>query len=764
MPSLRQSEFFYLLKFFQHRDPQGPREAHEFQYAASETRRDDAFRAARFEFRQEFVEAEKSWATGQQDREELFERMNTDLQGIFDNNQRRQEGLYQESDTLQESTFQRNETKRDVIFQEGQSNRATMYEKEHDFHVQRSTWFRDNRAPILIQGRQTREKACVDMEAAFSTQFTRLSRIQEDTFPLKEQERDAMVATLLAELRPNPKSSDKTVSEVPFPEPIVADSRPPVPPTYVPLPLPTPVTIPYPQENIWHLSRPHSPQSIDSGRGPVIVIPAPGLPSRETSTLPLPDPPAIIILASRLPSQETSTSPLPDPLPLTQLEESIDKEGSVQLADPFEERFLFGQRQRSEDYADEEERREGLFKAAEAERDLAEGERTQTFERKGQLWQKTFQDMLDAQQLHYDKKEQSRTEVHTWRDYSCRAVQQSQANAFAMLLMEIEKQAQGEDSLEEGLCAELNYRMELDCSRQIRLLEATRKDQWDHFTIAQLRRRGELGHLLPKSRPISLRSQASDVESLAYRPNVNGRPVLPPPPEHQGVPMSAVFPMSRSSSRSSSHRRSPSPATGLALGTLLVKGATTLKPLPLPEVEIELGRIRVEKSFQGRQKRRQILFERAQYRREQEFEKGMEKRRRVFVVNEQRRVDEFAKQQRVRKGDFVEREDQRESQFKEAQQRHEASFFTAEFHLMELAQNQEFCEAQRDRSTDFHAKQQEIQTNLFATERTRLKGINDWGMWLLQEMEQEGKAYELEEAEREDIFKALISLVHTQSC
>ncbi|KAG6919670.1 hypothetical protein DXG01_002613 [Tephrocybe rancida] len=726
MPSLRQS--FYLLKFLQHRDTQGPREAHESQYAASEVRRDDAFQAARFEFRQEFVEAEKSQAAGEQERGDLFERLNSDLQETFDINQHRRERSYQESDTLQESTFQRNETKREAIFQGGQSNRATMYEKEHDSHVQRSTWFRDNRSSILVQGRQTREKSCVDMEAAFLNQFTRLSKIQEDSFALKEQERDAMVATLLTELPLNPESPDKTAPEpalpeipVPFPEPTAVASYPPAPSTYIPFPSSTPVTPSatvqaYPSVVIDRRSRSRSPRSTRRRRTPQNTYA--DIRHRR---------------ASRSASRVTATSPLR--LSLSKPEETFTQKGSIELADPFEERFHVAQCQRSEDFTDEEERREGLFKAAEAERDLAEGGRTQTFERKGRVWQQTFQDMLDAQKSHYNEKERSRTEVHMWRDDIYRVVQQRQADGFAMLIVEVEKQAQAEDSLEDGLCAELKYRMESVCSRQIRLLQAARKDQWDHFTMAQLRRRGELGLSLPILPSMSPRSRASNLESLAYSLN--------------------------------SSYESPVPH---ALGTLLVKGATTLKPLPLPGVEIKLNKIRVEKSFQGRQKKRQILFDRAQYRREQVFEKGMEERRRVFVVNEQRRVDDFEKQQRVRRDDFAERDDQRERQFKAVQQQREALFFTAErsreakFHDTERAQTREFSEAQRDRSTRFHAKQQEIQTSFFATERTRLEDINAWGIRLLQKMERDGKAYELEEAEREDIFRASISSVHSQSC
>ncbi|KAG6844981.1 hypothetical protein H0H87_001924 [Tephrocybe sp. NHM501043] len=800
---------FNMLKFLE-RNMQYPADAHESQYTSFEERRENSFQESMFQFRRKFTEAEEIQSAGERGRTEVFDRINADCKETFEKYQLHREQLYLEASAQQDTTHREHETIREATFQDGQSKRAAMYEMEHTTLTERSTWYHGTRESILTNGRHARETACIDTEAALADQFASLLKAMEDDFVRRERQRDEVVQALTvaqSHLEPVISESDPRIIDamnasdtyIPDPDPILTNPDGQAPSTAIQMPSGSTTHVPFSEPaNVTHdnlipssaiqmpslssspprvsrfarlrgsLSRSWSPRyggsnslpALRSKRGCVRSLTPPHMrrtPSRSLSRSP--ERPLITSVQSPYnyqPALIAQPTPCqPSSCHTSTKESSLDpkstQDGSLTSVDPFQERFLIAQDRRRQEFSEEEERRAELFKAAEVERDTAEDRRIITWGKEERHRRLAFQSMLDVQQTLYRTKEDSRASADTKRHYVFHITQKRHDHAFAMSLSDLEEQAQAEDSYEQAINEEMRSRMETACNRHVALLRKARKDQAHRFLLAQQRRL----KLLSVIENIDVTSDASELSFRSAPSQASFGFKLEFEDEHDDFPRRHAWRFGRPRSRGRYRT---------AIGAL-VKGVTTLKPLPLPQIEqrVVLEMIRQKQSFQEHQRHRNIIFQRSQSCFEEKFETSMEERQRAWVVSEQRRTAEFEKQQSSRRVIFVDREDQRKTEFTANLQRRQIIFMGAElgrdneFHQAEEARDNEFRASQKDRQKRFHARQQRLQKHFIQLEKTRLVRLERCRDRLFQKLGDEMEGYEIDERLREKVFRKILA-------
>ncbi|KAF8063405.1 hypothetical protein FPV67DRAFT_241925 [Lyophyllum atratum] len=227
---------------------------------------------------------------------------------------------------------------------------------------------------------------------------------------------------------------------------------------------------------------------------------------------------------------------------------------SLTINDPFEKRFKSAQQGRLEAFLKEERRRESRFQAVEAAREDAEAERDKDFDQKEKTRSMKFQDMLGSHEEHYHGREVVRSNGDVRREEVFNAANERRSHMFAMMLSEIEKQAEAGDSLEESLMNHMKSTTESLSTRHLAQLEAAREDQSIRFRDAQRRRDAELGV------PVA-------TLTLPTFPRSRRTPSASPPEGHHTVPAPTII---HPESRGSSGSRSSRPVALLSWGPLIL--------------------------------------------------------------------------------------------------------------------------------------------------------------------------------------------------
>ncbi|KAG6855629.1 hypothetical protein H0H87_012869 [Tephrocybe sp. NHM501043] len=743
------------------------------QYAASEKQRDGIFYDSLHEFQQEFSKEEANQSIGERTRAEDFGDAMAEFEKIFKTRQESQQNLYREISALQDDTFQRSDRIREIVFSEGQSARAETFKIDQEFRSKRSEWHNAAREVLLQRSRQQLDETCAALEATLVNHFNRLLRDQEGSFLAQEQHRDALVVKLL--------QGRRIRDEIPSNISAAAVSQTVMMPVRQMIRPPSPLGAM--TEIIYNRSRSRSQAEAEAeAEAEVVAVHSSGSsdrsfprrisnsPSRSVYGSPSRRPP------SRSPSPYSPRSPgfLNDPPTVVADENRRIPEGTTrngtdldgESTDSYDNQFTLAETERQGVFLEEERKREKRFQVTEAERDMVELERTKAFEKKEESWSTKAQTMLEAHEADFTGREATRAAAEIRRDEIFRAAQERRVHVFAVLLLNLERQAEAEERLEQDLAEHRKSLIDALYKKQSIQLSGAMDDRQYRFKKAQERRQSELG-VVPSLSPPEMRKPHSR-EYPIPRPPVSlpiwwrclegkSQKCVNQPEIFQSAP-SMRIPDTRPDIHVIGRH---SPPVGFAPEVLFRGGPNVGDALPVAEFGGPVVQaLRKELKFVNLQRRYQHIFEKSQEQREEAFEKAIQKRRHIFRASELKRVEKFEKAQGKRKQTFGDQEELRESAFQKARQRRERVFQAAEqqrevrFYEKEAKRDETFRKAQEDQVERFYAKHMALQRKCVESGKKRITDLDAWGMQLARNREKEQrKLFERQEVEFDHVFK-----------
>ncbi|KAG6913974.1 hypothetical protein DXG01_003196 [Tephrocybe rancida] len=697
----------------------------------SEQQRDDIFQACLYDFQDEVLKEEQTQSVGERSRVEEFDQTLAKYEEMFSTSFRRHQDLYQEADAQQEGIYKAAETVRETVFADGQKERVETFRSEQELRLKRSEWHSSAREMLIQKAREKWDEACMALDAGLVGQFTVFLSRQEEEFVSEERRRDGLVERLLEGKKQERAESPDSTRTARTPPTI----RPASPPRSSPrhYPGPGPMIMPAQsrsrsrsrssRRSYRQRSRSRSPMRTYSPyQGPPVTV----LP-------PMPHPAPVVVLppsGSRSSSRSSSRSrrrrsrsrsPI-QVSPGKNATKGSDGEASV---GPYDEQYTNAEQARQGRFLQEEYTREVHFQAAEEEREAFEDSRSFVYEKKANSWSTKFNALLDTHSSRYASQESARGEGEVRRDAISNAAQERRSQIFAMLLSQLENQAEAEENLEEELARLRKGALEALYERQKGQLRDALEDQRYRFRKAQERRDGELGVPIPSLVQVTSLYDHNAFPGFGYDPGQYVPPMMGHPPIIAQCSYGCAV---------------------KTAATLFRGGPNIQTTLPIPGSDDPLLQVlRHELKFIDTQRRYQRLFEKSQEKREELFENAVRKRRYAFRTAEARRVVKFEKLQRQRKERFAEQEDSRESTFREAQQGRERAFLDAErerhnvFRRKEGARDEAFRRAQEDQAERFHTKQMALQKRCIDAGKKRILDLDAWGRRLLQDREREQK-------------------------
>ncbi|KAF5384321.1 hypothetical protein D9615_003315 [Tricholomella constricta] len=385
-----------------------------------------------------------------------------------------------------------------------------------------------------------------------------------------------------------------------------------------------------------------------------------------------------------------------------------------------DERFRSSQEQRQRSFSSEEETREIRFTAAEATLDAAESERDKAYDQGRRVRDMKIRLKETAYQQEYFGQEITRNGRNVVRRRRFEADQSHRALTFEQSLSRVEKQALGDNALEDGISDIMKITIERLNKKQRRMLEAAREHTDARFRVVM--------HFDTSYEFYATMSNSSSAAVERERPSLTA-----------GFVPAAIF-----------------------------RGANPQDPLPIPSLDAYDYRTKTlndlynrgSKTSNSTQRRQQHLFKKLQTENALAFESGIERRQHFFLLNEQRRQFEFEKKQVERNDEFGKDKNAYEIKFREGQNEREKAFHDAEaarqssFSDSEVSRDVIFGSSMKDMDERFYSLQDSLQKTCFEVEDRRLIDLEAWGSEMLQRRaKEEEDSYQSQKARLENFYQ-----------